>query len=98
MLKAISKYSDNIISVVIATIVILTLAVGIAVVYNTAVTADTQAKTRETQVYTRFNSCAIAQRSYKGTAVITRQDLEYCWDRAEREVGYKVTRYYGESL
>lgn len=97
-MNKLSKYSDKILNWAIGLIVFATFAIGAVVLYNVGITSANSDATRESQTYTRFNSCAIAQRSYKGAATLSRQDLDYCWDRAEADTGYQVTRYYGQSI
>ncbi len=90
--------SNALLNIVITGIVVALFVIGAVVIYNTALTSGNGDRGRQSQTYTRFNSCAIAQRSYKGSATISRAELEYCWDRAEADTGVKVTRYYGEQI
>lgn len=94
----INKATDLILNVTIFSIGIISVLIAFFVISNLDATTKSRKEVDEVQTYTRFNSCAIAQRSYKGAAALTRNEVDNCWNVAEKATGYKVDRYYGEEV
>lgn len=96
--KRINKLADIILNVTIFSIGILSVLTAVFIFNNLAISGQSRDETLEAQTYTRFNSCAIAQRSYRGAASLNRAEVENCWDIAEKATGHKVERYYGKDI
>ena len=98
MRARINRLSDIILNSVIFGIGIASVLMIIFIVNNLSVTHESKQEVKRGQVYSQFNSCAIAQRSYRGSAALTNKEVDYCWDTAEKAAEFKVERYYGRNI
>ena len=96
--KRINKITDIILNVTIFSIGILSILITVFIINNFTLSGQSRDEVVEAQTYTRFNSCAIAQRSYRGAAALNRAEVDYCWNLAEKATGHKVDRYYGREV
>ena len=96
--KRINRLTDIILNVTIFSIGILSVLTAVFIFNNLAISGQSRDETLRAQTYTRFNSCAIAQRSYRGAAALNRDEVDHCWDVAEKATGHKVERYYGKDV
>lgn len=98
MRTRLNKLSDVILNATIFSIGIISVIITIFVFNSLNVANLSKDEVSEAQTYTRFNSCAIAQRSHSGSAALTKAELTCCWDLAEQATNYKVERYYGKGI
>jgi hypothetical protein len=98
MRTQINRVSDMILNATIFSIGIISIIITIFVFNSLNFANMSKDEVDEAQTYTRFNSCAIAQRSYKGAAALNKAELDYCWDLAEKATHFKVERYYGKEI
>ena len=94
----INRITDIILNITIFSIGIISVLTAVFILNNLTITGQSRNEGLEAQTYTRFNSCAIAQRSYRGSAALNRAEIDYCWGVAEKATGYKVHRYYGKEI
>ena len=98
MRARLNRLSDILLNSVIFGIGIASVLMIIFIVNNLSVTHQSREEVKRGQVYSRFNSCAIAQRSHRGSAALTNKEVDYCWNVAEKAAGFKVERYYGKDI
>ena len=94
----INKVTDIILNITIFSIGLLSILITVFIINNLTISGQSKDETVKAQTYTRFNSCAIAQRSYRGAASLNRAEIDYCWNIAEKATGHKVERYYGKDV
>ena len=96
--KRINKVADIILNATIFSIGVISVLTAVFIINNLVISGQSRDETLEAQTYTRFNSCAIAQRSYRGAPALNHAEVDYCWKLAEKATGYKVERYYGREV
>ena len=96
--KRINRLTDIILNVTIFSIGLLSVLITVFIINNLTISGQSRDETLRAQTYTRFNSCAIAQRSYRGAAALNRAEIDHCWNVAENATGHKVERYYGKEV